>query len=423
MKKLKDLFYFPVAGYFAFFAKIRLKKWGPRIIVITGSSGKTTLLHLLKSQMGKVAKYSHKANSSFGIPFDLLDLHRKTLTLGEWPKLFLMAPFRAFRKTPQQNLYVVEVDCDRPHEGEFLGSLLKPEVVLWLNSSRTHSMNFESLVDRGVFKDVDEAIAYEFGNVAVYAQRKVIVNADSENILSQIGRVNAEVVKISCSKSLESYDVVAGKTKFSIRGKNYNFDYLLPIETCTQILMTEKLLKYLKIKPDSSFSKFKLPPGRSTLFKGIKNTALVDSTYNSSFDSMRAILNMFAHVKANNKWIVLGDMLEQGGRTGEEHNKLASLLSKYRFKKIILMGPRVTRYTYPRLKKLIGKRVVVECFMGPKEVLDYLRNNIKGGETVLFKGARFLEGVIENLLYNKKEVKYLARREKVWEKRRKKWGL
>jgi len=55
--------------------------------------------------------------------------------------------------------------------------------------------------------------------------------------------------------------------------------------------------------------------------------------------------------------------------------------------------------------------------------LDYLKGNIEGGEIILFKGARFLEGVIENLLEDKGNVKYLARREKIWEIRRKKWGL
>ena len=47
--QLKKKLYFPVAGYFRFFAAIRLKRWNPRIIVVTGSNGKTTLLHLLMS--------------------------------------------------------------------------------------------------------------------------------------------------------------------------------------------------------------------------------------------------------------------------------------------------------------------------------------------------------------------------------------
>src|SRR3989344_6364633 len=118
--KFKQALYLHVASYFKFFAAIQLFFWKPRIIVITGSNSKTTLLHLLESQLGDKAKYSHHANSSFGIPFDILGLHRDTLTLWEWPSLFLLAPVKAFTQPPLTNLYIVEADCDRPGEGKFL---------------------------------------------------------------------------------------------------------------------------------------------------------------------------------------------------------------------------------------------------------------------------------------------------------------
>src|SRR3989304_7990628 len=95
-QKIKKVLYFPLAYYFRFFAQIKLARWNPRIIVVTGSSGKTTLLHLIKSQLREKAYYSHHANSSYGIPFDILGMTRKTLMLYEWLELFLKAPFLAF---------------------------------------------------------------------------------------------------------------------------------------------------------------------------------------------------------------------------------------------------------------------------------------------------------------------------------------
>jgi len=126
-QKIKRILYFPFASYFRFFASIRLKIWRPRIIVITGSSGKTTLLHLIEAQLGDVAKYTHKANSSFGIPFNILGLQRNDLTLIEWPLLFLQAPFAIFKTLPKEKIYIVEADCDRPGEGKFLSSFIRPE--------------------------------------------------------------------------------------------------------------------------------------------------------------------------------------------------------------------------------------------------------------------------------------------------------
>ena len=125
INKLKKLFYFPIAYYFRFFAQIQLAIWKPTIIVVTGSSGKTTLLHLIESQLQDKARYSHLANSSYGIPFDILGLKRKNLIIDEWLYLFLLAPLKAFKKPYKEKLYVVETDCDRPHEGKFLADLLK----------------------------------------------------------------------------------------------------------------------------------------------------------------------------------------------------------------------------------------------------------------------------------------------------------
>ncbi len=418
-QKAKKSMYFLVANYFNFFASIRLKIWKPRIVVITGSSGKTTLLHLIESQLGDKARYSHEANSSFGIPFDILGFHRTTLLFHEWPMLFLLAPIRVFSKVPKQKLYIVEADCDRPHEGKFLSKLLKPEVTLWTNVSRTHSVNFEKEVKKGKFKTVDEAIAYEFGYYAQNTKKLVVAGDSTINLKSQLSRVGCALENTTDGNKVGYSVDITGTTLF-INGKKYIFKYLLPEKTLTLVLMCLSLLKYLNEKPDSDFAKFKLAPGRSSVFKGIKNTTIVDSSYNANLDSVTEIIEMFSKLNAKEKWVVLGDMIEQGNQEEEEHTKLAELIMKHNFHKIILMGPRVSKYTKSVLLK---NNIDVTSFINPKEVLNYLLSEIKGGEIILFKGARFLEGVIEHLLANKEDTTKLARREKVWQIRREKWGL
>lgn len=325
---------------------------------------------------------------------------------------------------PKERIYVVEADCDRPGEGKFLGKLLNPEVTLWLNVSRTHSMNFDSLVRNDKYKFVDEAIAFEFGYLGANTKKLVVMNGDNELEMSQINRITCEIRKISLFKSLKSYKVDYDGTEFVIDNSKFVFNYLFPKEIATSILMCKELIDYLDVKFDSSFSKLTLPPGRNSIFKGVKDITIIDSAYNASLSSMEAILGMYSQIISKNKWVVLGDMLEQGIEEKEEHEKLARLVSKYKFQKIILIGPRVIKYTYPFLEtKIKDNSQELEKFLSPKEVLDYINGNIKGGEVILFKGARFLEGVIENLLLDKKDAARLDRREKIWEIRRKKFGL
>ncbi|HVZ12508.1 MAG TPA: hypothetical protein VG965_05750 [Patescibacteria group bacterium] len=417
---IKKLLYFPIAGYFRFFAKIKLARWKPRVVVITGSAGKTTTMNLAIAQLRENATYSHHANSSFGIPFNILGIHRETLQKLEWINIFLSAPIKAFSSVPRQKIYVVEADCDRPNEGIFLSEFLKPEVTIWLSSSRTHSMNFDYLVSSGKFKNVEEAIAYEYGYFLENTSKLVIINSDSDLIMSQLIRSKADVIKVT-EKSLKSYKVSTGGTEYQLKNDIYKFRFLLPRAISYSISAILELTNYLGFSFDDKFDKFDIPPGRSSIFEGVKNTTIVDSCYNSSFSSATEIINMFNLIKADNKWAVIGDMLEQGEEEKEEHEKLAKLVVKSDYEKVILLGPRIKKHGFSILENHYGKNVV--SFVSPKDVLDYLTVNIKGGETILFKGARFMEGIIENILKNKQEASKLSRREKIWEIRRKQWGL
>lgn len=432
IRHIKDFLFFPIASYFAFFAKIKLKKWNPRIIVVTGSSGKTTLFSFLESQLKDRAHFSHHANSAIGVPFDILNLHRKSLLPHEWVMLFINAPINAYKTPYKEKIYVVECDADRPKEGEFLAKLLKPEVTLWVSTSRTHSMNFDKLVSverhtasekRKVFTNVETAIAHEFGHFLENTQKLVVINKDSELMQKQKSRTKAEIKEVGI-EDLTSYSIDRNGTQFEIRNKKHvKVHYLLPREIFYAIEMTQILCDYLDLKMDYTFKELRLPPARSSIFRGVKDITIIDSTYNANLSSMTAILHMFEIFPAKKKWAVVGDMLEQGVNEQEEHQKLAKLLLDLELERIIFLGPRVKKFTYPILQEEYGEKIPMAAYESPKEVLVYLQNHIKGHETILFKGARFLEGVIENLLLDKKEKSLLARREKVWDKRRKKWEL
>ena len=420
MEDLKKVLYFPIASYFRFFAVIRLRRWHPKIVVVTGSSGKTTLLHLLESQIGESAKYSHHANSSFGIPFDVLDLHRKSLRLSEWVSLFLKAPGSAFKNLPKEKIYIVEVDCDRPGEGKFLATFLKPAIVLWLNVSRTHSMNFDELVKEKKFNNIDEAIAFEYGYLLKYCSEYAIINGDIPWETKQKERTKAQVIEITNDAYLQQYAVDHEETTFTIKDQKYSFNALFPEELFYSIAMCKEAVEKLNLSFDKTFARFVLPPGRSSFFQGIKNTTLIDSSYNANLASTRALLRMFAKFPAKTKWVVVGDMLELGELEKEEHEKLAEILSKMDLQKIILFGPRTAKHTAQKLKELKVSPQKVEIFQSLHDLDKYIHDNLNGGEAILFKGSQsmLLEGVIERLLKNKKDAEQLPRREQIWKERR-----
>lgn len=420
---MKKRFYFVLAVYFKLWARLQLRRWRPRIFVITGSSGKTTSLHLVEAQLGSKARYSHHANSAYGVCFDILGLARKRFAKSEWIGLICLAPFKAFKKPFSQNIYIVEVDCDRPHEGLFLADLLKPNGVVWLSSTQTHAMNFDKLVKSGQFDSVEAAIAHEYGFLIEKSRDFVVINGDSSDIVAQLDRTQAEVVKLT-NDSIKKYTPTLQQTHFEFSQKDIDsvvsLPALVPAEVGLSVLATEILASKAQVQLDSGFSKFVLPPGRSSVFRGISGSTIIDSTYNASLDAAEAMLTMFAKLSVKTKWLVVSDILEQGESEKQIHERLASDIAQVKADKIITMGPRTKQFTSPALTKLKVEHIAFET---PLEVLELLQGELGKDVTILFKGTRFLEGVIEHLLANKDDASKLCRREPIWEKRRKAWGL
>lgn len=437
INKLKKSLYLFIAKYFRFWAGIKLRRWSPRVVVVTGSSGKTTLLHMLESQLGDKAVYSHHANSAYGIPFFILDLHRETFSYVEWLKLFLTAPINSFKNPPHEKIFVAEADTDRWGEGKFLAEFLKPEVVLWTSVGRTHSQNFEQAlkIKHLGFKSVDEAIAHDFGHFLERCQSLSVINADSEFMKKHVVRSRSQVIEVSKEIYLNKYNLTTNSTIFEIKGEEYKFSQLLPEEIFYSIVMCREVCGYLKLPFDKKFSRLKMPPGRSNILQGIKNTLLIDSSYNANLSSMKAVLDMFSKMPGDKKWVVLGDMLELGEKEREEHEKLGRLLSEMDLERIILVGKRVGEYTFQildqrskikdqnnnsKIKNEKGSNDQVIKFSNREEVLDFIKENIRGGERILFKASAsmYLEDIIESLLNEKKDADLLPRRGDFWDKKR-----
>jgi UDP-N-acetylmuramoyl-tripeptide--D-alanyl-D-alanine ligase len=419
ISRLKKILYFPVASYFRFFAHIYLQKWNPKVVVITGSQGKTTLLHMLEAQFGDKAIYSHRANSSFGIPFHILGLERKSFHPLEWVTFFFKAPFQALREPYKEKIYIVEADCDRTHEGKFLAELLRPSITLWTSSSRTHSMNF--ILKSG--ETIEDATAREFSEFARSTKDLLVANGDIFEIVTQTENLPVKKIYVRENDYLTSFVVKERSTEFVIGKTKYDIPFLVPKDVSRSIVMTEIVCRECGIDIDSSFKKLALPPSRSGVFEGLSNRILIDSTYNTSLESIRAMMELFELYQRTPKWAVFGDMLQLGQFEKDEHKKLGEMILKSSLDRVILVGPRLRTSTLPVLMGNPKFKDRTVSFLGPDEALGYIEKEGKGGEAMLFKGSRFLEGVVEKLLSNPKDASLLARREAIWQMRRKQWKI
>ena len=417
--RLKKRFYFVAARYFRFFANFAFRRWHPRVIAVTGSAGKTTMLHLIEFELGDKAHYSHDANSAFGIAFDLLGMEGIRGSKFRWLKLIFQAPIRALHYTRQGEFYVVEIDGERPHETEFLATWLKPEVTLWVSLGLSHAVQFEREVAEGKFPNLDEAIAHEFSTLPANTSKRVYIDSGSELMRKVTKGIGAKVIAFS-RQELKRYDVYPTRTVFVFESATFHFSQPQPKDLAVQLLMLEDLLKYLKVPLKTDLSNMLVPPGRSSFFLGKNGLKLIDSSYNAHLISVESILEMVKSLHAGHKWLVIGDIVDQGSIEGEEHRKLADIIAAVKPEMVILVGRRTKEYTAPRLKELgIDTRTTLD----PRKALKYIEEHASGDETLIFKGSQYLEWIIEQLLENPEDAAKLPRREKAAMKRRAKRGL
>lgn len=420
MEKFKENFYLTLAHYFAFWAKLVLRMWRPQIVLVTGSSGKTTVFSLLQVQLGDKAVFGEHANSAYGVPFHILGLERTTYTNGEWIMLFLKAPFCLTKWKNRAKIYVVEADAERPGEADFLQKLLQPDYVIITNIFQTHALYFDKVVAEGKFACAQDAVAAEFVKYLRGARRKAIINADNQLLFDTVekmdlpGEIRSKIVYLQAEDYLRDYRVFADHTEFTINGVSYVFPDLMPKEAAIGIEVARIVCEDMGVRMKRDFNDYVMPPGRSTILRGIKGTTLIDSTYNANLGSALAVLEAFRqYPAAGKKWVCLGEFRDQGNEARGQHEQLADyLLANMRdVEMFILISPELREWAFPKMRQFLGD-ARVKSFLTTKEAYAWLWENIKGGETILFKGSqgRHLEGIVEGLLADPADVTKLPRR-------------
>lgn len=101
---------------------------------------------------------------------------------------------------------------------------------------------------------------------------------------------------------------------------------------------------------------YTLQPGRLSVFHGIENSVIIDSTYNASPLSVKKIINTAHNIKTQlfpqrKIWLVLGDMRELGELTEKEHRMIAGYVSQVA-DRVILVGKYMTDYLADELEKI-----------------------------------------------------------------------
>lgn len=180
-----------------------------------------------------------------------------------------------------------------------------------------------------------------------------------------------------------------------------------------------------------------LQPGRMSLFHGLYNSIIIDSTYNSSPLSLKKVIEESnnLHKELYPDYIriyILGDMRELWESENQHHTELADYLGSFITQKdYIIFLWQAIQTTYDKIQKSFNsnnkrgkiKNQSIYHYLHYSEVSKKVTELVKElsqknkKSFILAKGSQntiFLEEVVKSLLVNMKDSKYLTRQSDRW---------
>jgi UDP-N-acetylmuramoyl-tripeptide--D-alanyl-D-alanine ligase len=423
---------------------VQLAKIRPTIIGVGGSSGKTSLCNFIALTLsGKYKiRQSKGKNSETGIPLNILGLEISDYTLLNWIKILFIIPIKLLFDWSKYDFYIAEMGIDSPFKPKnmsYLLELIQPKFGILTNISLEHTEYFDVLVKKEG-KSRSEALLKLTAEEELLLLKSIpkngiaVINLDDSYIRDSIKDIKAE--RITVSKFNKNADYFIDRVESTISQSRLYFTHNnssyrivspspLPEYYAYSLVFSIALGSLLGIEINQSIKSleknFSLPPGRFSIFKGIKNTLLIDSSYNNAtLPTILEILSFIKRIASKKRKVgIIGDMRELGTTSQEQHKILANKIAET-MDFSILIGPLMQKFVAPILEE---KNFQFKSFETFTKARVYIKESIKTGDLILVKGSQntlFLERAVEMLLKNPKDKNKLCRRGAFWDRLRSK---
>jgi len=427
-------------------ARLVLKKYKPKIIAVTGSVGKTTTRDFLYSVLSKkifVRKSEKSIATGLGIMLTVIGRPRADIavTLGRSSFLSVSGYFLStfffglkllFWKSDYPCWLILEIDADKPGDVDSIKEWLHIDilVVTAIGSAPSHIEAFGS--------DIEKFLAEKNKLLdSVSREGTLVFNADDQTTCRMVGE--SPLRKISCGTTGDcdfrgsDFEILSANTGGLQKPTGMRFDILLNSgtkKTTATImdsvgvhneyatLLSVAVADLFSIKPAEAIKaieKFVLLPGRMKIIAGVKDSTIIDDSYNSSPIAVSQAVETFARMAGGRKIAVVGDMLELGKFSADEHREVGKLLAPVA-QCVVCVGLRARRIAETMLSLSFDENNI-SCFDTAGEAGDFLQNFIQPGDLILVKGSQNmrLEKVVEQIMRHPEDAhNLLVRQDDEW---------
>jgi hypothetical protein len=459
------------------------------IIVVAGTAGKSSMTLLLKNmfERGGWNVYSGATkekclNSVTGLSMVLggfeLDFEGRDGKLNKL--LFIIKSFQSLLFSgydlQEDTILIYEVGFNEQFESSHFTYIFEDfvDTLVLTNLTYEHSFGFAKEFDENAYRmikpELSPHIQSLFENPTVESRLKNIVLEQFK--LFSIAKHHIYPIHFGSITNSFEHDlkenievvnpIVSRKSDMSlVVNDEFNFDknYLLP-ETFGKVAEMVNLIgkKYQisDVLIKESIKNLEVPNGRFSLLNGVKNTTIVDSTYNSDPASLFGFLDLATEVieiqksytidqleeqglvQRQKHVFVLGEMRELGDTAKVEHEYILKRLNqmnetyKDHIDEIYLLGSQWLECDEEGIPKSDGathfisySQSIFKVFLRAGDITHSLKiDDVRPNSWFWVKGSQntiFSEIVVEYLLKDKNDVSKLCRRGNEWDDVRTRW--
>lgn len=429
---MKSLFKRIVSAMLRWEARAVLQAHKSKIVAITGSVGKTSTKEATAAVLGtmyNVRKSSKSYNSLIGISLTILGLETQWNSAVGWLLVLIRGFFVRFEKK-YPDILVLETGVDRPGDMDAILSLIQPNVsiVTAIGEIPVHVEFFSG----------PKELAFEKGKLvrSTLSDGWVLLNADDDVVYDMRNEASGKVVTFGFGKGADirvsQYALITEQrpggmvVPLGVRCKVDFSGSTVPLRLEGVLGKQQLYIAAAAIGVGVGFSinildavralaAYRPLPGRLRLLEGLKNSIILDDTYNASPMAMHAALDTLRDISAKRRIAVLADMLEIGKFTIQAHQAMGELAAPIT-DILVTVGPRAKFIAREALERGMPKESVHECG-NAVEAGKFLQGIVEAGDVVLVKGSqsmRMERAVEEIMAHPEQKNDLLVRQEDYW---------
>lgn len=426
---MRGLFRKMVVSILLWETRLVLKKYKPKIIAVTGTVGKTSTkdaIYLAVKNSFSARKSEKSFNSEIGLPLTVLGLQNAWNDPLGWIKNIIKGALLFIFRTDYPKLLVLEVGADRPGD---IKSLLK-----WFRTDVVVATRFSEVPVHVEFYASPKEVFEEESSLVetLKADGTVIVNRDDKTSADLLQEKRSKILTFGFDKQSvvrgSHYRIVYSKGR--PKGIQFRITHGGEQSTLTHQGMIGKHHAYpvlaavaAALSVGTSFAdavsvlkNYSSPPGRMRILHGINQSTIIDDSYNSSPVALEEATLALGEIKTSGKKIaVIGDMLELGSFTKDEHFKAGRNLAKIA-NLLAVVGVRARDVAAGAREGGFGEKQIL-YYSDSEKAGEALKHLIDPGDLVLVKGSQGirLEKSIEKILRNPEQKEHLlVRQDKEW---------